>query len=164
MTGATLDGVYVVTPQNGYRSCRPSCRMRGDELPLGDIPRYDQASLAFLYADKLGKSDITHKDMEVVVVVPYRGCVRSFIVVLLQDTEGGLGINGIPLNVDNGKIACLLLTDTECPPLEASGIYPDHIAMALEEVARENEHIPHPVHSVSEILSPVGIVTVNVKV
>lgn len=133
MTGAFLDVVEVLSAQDVNGDCRPPGCMRGNQLPLRDIDRHDQAvGISFFYAYRAVKSNVSHQLMKVVVVVPDCSRVGSLVAVLLQYPVGSLRFDGETVYINHCEVAGLLLEDAEDIPIETAGVNPYHVRMPLE--------------------------------
>lgn len=119
MSGATLDGVNVMSPEDVDGSKGAPCRMARNHLPLRDILDSELACHPVLDPDDVVEADVLHQGMEGIVIVPDAALVRSLEMILLQDPVSGLRFDGVSVDVDFSEVAGLLLDNPEDVPVKA---------------------------------------------
>lgn len=164
MTAAPLYRVDIMPAQDVHGYGATAGRVAGDHLPLRKVRDHKLAAPALLNTDRVVKADVTHQDMEVVVVVPDRGCIRRTMSVSLQYSVGGLRVNRVAVDVYYCQAPGLLLGDTEDVALKARRLNPYHIGISLEKIAGKHEHIADLVHRFPKVGAALCIVAVNVEI
>ena len=127
--------MHIVPSKYVYGDGGSSGRMGGDKLPFGHRYGFKLPIVPLFYSYRIHQSDVTHQLMEIVVIIANGRRVRSLVAVLLKYPVGCLRLDAIQVNIDNCKVAGLLLGDAKDVPFEAAGVNSNHVRVALEEVA-----------------------------
>lgn len=164
MAAASLYRVDVMAAQDGDRDSGTAGGVAAYQLPLRNAGGGHPALVPFLDADFLGKADVAHQAVQIVVIVPDSPFVRGFVIIAVEDAVGGFSIHRIKVDVDRGPVARFLLGNGKDVAVEARRPDPYHIAMALVKLHGKHEHIADAVHRFSEVSPAVSIEAVDVEI
>lgn len=127
--------MHIVPSEYVYGDGGSSGRMGGDKLPFRHRKGLKFPIAPFLNPHWVHQADVMHQLMEIVVIIANGRRVRSLVAVLLKYPVGCLRLDAVQVNIDNCKVAGLLLGDAKDVPFEAAGVNSNHVRVALEEVA-----------------------------